>query len=87
MTGSKVFSRSVSQLAPRLLACNTSAYFGAKWTTRDSASMHSVPRCAKPPVSRSTSQPSVSPCVATARHTSLAWLTLLRAAFSGQIYA
>ncbi len=35
------------------------------------------PRCSKPPVSRSASQPSVSLCVATARRTSLARLILL----------
>ena len=47
---------------------------------------NSVPRCSKPPVSRSASQPSVSPCVATARHTSLARLTLpLRLYFRGRL--
>ena len=35
------------------------------------------PRCSKHPVSRSASQPSVSPCDATARRTSLARITLL----------
>jgi UDP-N-acetyl-D-glucosamine dehydrogenase len=33
---------SISRLTPRLLACNISAYFGAKRTARNSASMHSA---------------------------------------------